>query len=46
MIGLNILGVSYEALLGLGIMIDVDILKCTGQYPNSIHILAMLINLL
>jgi len=46
MIGLNILRVLYEVLLGLGMMIDVNILKCTGQYLNLIHILAMSINLL
>ena len=46
MIGLDILEVLYEALLGLRIMIDVDVLKCNGQYPNLIYALAMLINLL
>ena len=46
MIGLNILGVSYEALLGLGMMIDMEILKCISQYLNLIHTLAMLISLL
>jgi len=45
-ISLNILGVLYEVLLGLGMMIDVDILKCNSQYPNLIYILVMLINLL
>jgi len=44
-IGLNIFGVSYDSLLGLGIMIDVDVLKYDSQYPNSIHALAMLMNL-
>ena len=41
-IGLNIFEVLYEALLSLGIMIDVDVLKCDGQYPNSKHILSSL----
>ena len=27
-------------------MMDVDILKCDGQYPKSIHILAMFMMLL
>ena len=44
-IGLNIFEVLYEALLGLGIIIDVDVLKCDGQYLNSKHTLAMSINL-
>ena len=44
-ISLNILGVLYDALLGLGIM-DVDILKCNGQCPKSIHALVMFIMLL
>jgi len=46
MIGLNILEVLYKALLDLEIIIDVDVLKCNDQYPNSIYTLAMLINLL
>ena len=46
MIGLDILEMSYEALLGLEMMIDVDVLKCNSQYPNLIYVLAMLINLL
>ena len=45
MIGLNIFGVLYKALLGLEMIIDVNILKCDGQYPNSKHMLAMSINL-
>ena len=45
-IGLNIFGVLCETLLGLGIMININILKYNGQYPKSIHILAILIKLL
>jgi len=41
-IGLNIYGVLYKALLGLGIMIEVDILKCDGQYSKLIHVLTIL----
>jgi len=44
MIGLDILEVLYEALLGLEMMIDIDVLKCNSQYPNLIYVLAMLIN--
>ena len=42
-IGLKALGESYDFLLGLGIMIVVDLLKCEGQYPTLIQALAMLI---
>ena len=45
-IDLNIFGVSYKALLGLGIMIDVNISKYDGQYSKSIYALAILIKLL
>ena len=45
-IGLNILEMSYDVLLSLGMMMDVDILKCDGQYSKSIHALAMFIMLL
>ena len=45
-IGLNIFRVLYEALLGLGMIIDVDILKCDSQCSKLIHILAILIKLL
>ena len=41
-IGWNILGELYEALLGLGVMINDDTLKCNGQCPKLIHVLAML----
>jgi len=34
--------VLYKALLGLGIMIEVDILKCDGQYSKLIHVLTIL----
>lgn len=40
-IGLNIFGVSYEALLGLGMMIEVDILKCDSQCPKLIYVWAI-----
>ncbi len=36
----------YDILLGLEIIIDIDILKCNSQYPNSKHALAILMNLL
>jgi len=45
-IGLNIFGVSYEALLGLGMMIEVDILKCDSQYFKLIYVWAILIKFL
>ena len=44
-IGLNIFGVSYKVLLDLGMIINMDVLKYDSQYPNSKHVLAMLINL-
>ena len=37
MIGLNILEELYEVLLSLGIMMELDILKCDGQYPKLIY---------
>ena len=37
MIGLNILEKLYKALLSLGIMMELDILKCDGQYPKLIY---------
>ena len=40
-IGLNNLGESYNFLFGLGMTIIVDLLKCEGQYPNSIQALTM-----
>jgi len=40
-IGLNDLGESYNFLFGLGIMTIVDILKCNGQYPKLIQVLAI-----
>jgi len=36
------LGESYEALLGLEMIIDINILKYNGQYPKLIYMLAML----
>ena len=41
-IGLKDLGILYDALLGFGIMIVVKVLKWLGQYPTSIHALAIL----
>ena len=38
--------VSQDFLLGLKIVIVVETLKCEGQYPNSMHVLAMLMNFL
>ena len=40
-IGLNILGVLYNILLGLGMMIDIDSLKWHGQCSKLIYTLAM-----
>jgi len=40
-IGLNDLGESYDFLLGLGITIVLEILKCDGQYPKLMHALAI-----
>ena len=40
-IGLNNLEELYNFLFGLEMMTIVDFLKCEGQYPNSIHTLAM-----
>jgi len=44
--GLKVFGVSYDSLLGLGIMINMDVLKCNSQCPNLIYILAILMILL
>jgi len=33
---------SYKVLLGLGMMIEVNILKCNSQYPKFIYALAIL----
>ena len=41
-IGQNIFGKSYNTLLGFGIIIKVDILKCNGQWPRLMHVLVML----
>ena len=40
------LGKSYDGLLGLGMMTIDDSLKWFGQYPKSIHALAILMTLL
>ena len=45
-IGLKVFEVSYDSLLGLGIMVDIDVLKYNSQYPNLIHVLVMLMILL
>ena len=42
-IGLKALGVLYDALLGFGMMIDINSLNCSGQYPTEMHMLAMFI---
>ena len=42
-IGLNNLGESYNDLLGFGIIIVIEILKCKGQYPNSIQVFVIVI---
>ena len=42
-IGLKNLGESYNFLLGFEMMIDMNILKWEGQWPNSKHTSAMLI---
>jgi len=42
MIGLNVLEKSYKALLGLGMMMELDVLKYNGQCPKLMYILAML----
>jgi len=45
-IGLNIFGISYKALLDLEMMIEVDVLKCNGQCPKFIQVLVILVILL
>ena len=45
-IGWNILGDLYKALWGLEMIIDDNILKCNGQCPKLMHVLAILRNLL
>ena len=45
-IGLNIFEMLYETLLGLGMIINIDVLKYNGQCPKSIHVLTILIKLL
>jgi len=41
MMSLNILGVSYDVLLGLGIIMDIDTLKYEDQCPKLIQALAI-----
>jgi len=36
----------YDSLLGLGIIMDVETLKCDSQWPNSMHALVMAIRFL
>ena len=45
-ISLNIFGELYKALLGLGIIMNDNNLKCNSQWPKLIHALAILINFL
>ena len=45
-IGQKVLRVLYDSLLGLGIMIINETLKCNGQWSNSMHTLAISINFL
>ena len=45
-IGLNIFGKSYEALLGLGMIMEDNVLKYDSQWPKLIHILAILVKFL
>jgi len=42
MIGLNILGELYKALLDLGIIMELDVLKCNSQCLKLMHVLAIL----
>jgi len=42
-IGQNNLGNSYDILFGFGMIINNKDLKYNGQYPRSIHALAILI---
>ena len=44
--GLNTLGKLYDILFGIEMTIMVDLLKCEGQYPNSIYALAILMIIL
>jgi len=43
---LNVLGMLYNALLGLGIMIDVNVLNCVSQCSKLIYTLAIFMMLL
>ena len=45
-ISLKVFRKLYNFLLGLGIMIDVETLKCDGQWPKSMYASAMLMNFL
>ena len=45
-IGQKVLEVLYDSLLGLGMMIVDETLKCDSQWSNSMHELAMLMNFL
>ena len=42
-IGLNFFKILYKALLGLGMMIEVNVLRCNGQCPKFIQVLAILV---
>ena len=39
--GLNILGMSYNTLLSLEMMMGIKILKCDGQCSNLIHVMIL-----
>jgi len=39
---LKALGKLYDSLLGLGIMMNIETLKCTSQWPSSKHVSAIL----
>jgi len=43
---LNVLGMLCEILLGLGIMMDIDVLKSASQCPRLIHALTIFMMLL
>jgi len=45
-IGLNVLEELYEALLGLEMMMELDILKCNSQHPKLMYTLIMLMKFL
>jgi len=46
MMGQKVLEESYDSLLGLEMIMNVETLKCNSQWPNSMHTLAILMNFL